>query len=550
MLFQNFNKMSWVVRIFICVLFVLVSACSQSSTPVELATKQGILLMGNSADPESLDPALSTGLSESKILRALFEGLVRANDKTLEVEPAIAKSWKISEDSKTYTFFLDEKAKWSDGSNVVAGDFVFAWRRALKPTIAAEYASLMYVIKNAKAIATGKEKDSSKLGVKAIDDYTLQVELENKCPYYLSLLYHNVFFPLHEKTLKKFGADNFPNAVWTKPENIVSNGAFVLTKWSINSVVSVRRNKYYRDCNSIKLNGIDFIPISNINTEDRAFRAGQLHMTDSVCPHRIANIISKTPQNFRSDKWLGTYYYAFNTMRKPFNDVRVRKALSLVIDRQAIIDNFLKAKQVPAYCLVPDGCGGMRTSDKILKQNNIVLAKKLLAEAGYPEGKGIPVIKITYNVSEQHKPIAEAIQQMWKTHLGVNAQLYNLSWPAYLSARKNKDFDVVRASWIGDFAEPETFLDMFTSLSALNHSSWKNSKYDALMKKSASAKSQKERLQCLVEAEEILIDSAPIIPLYFYSRVYQILPVVKNWNGNLLDYRDYKGVYLEEEVSK
>ncbi len=529
------------------VMTLLLMSCTPSSTPVERATKQGILLVGNSADPESLDPALSTGLGESKILRALFEGLVRADDSTLEVQPAVAKKWNISECGKKYIFFLDENAKWSDGSSVVANDFVFAWRRAVNPTIAAEYASLLYVIKNARAIASGKEKDLSKLGVKAIDKHTLYVELENRCSYFLSLLYHNVFFPLHEKTLVKFGADKFPNAVWTKPENMVSNGAFVLSEWSINRKVSVRRNKYYRDCSSIKLNGIDFFPISNLNTEDRAFRAGQLHMTDSACPHRIESILKNSPQNFRSDKWLGTYYYVFNTKRKPFDDARVRKALSLVINRQAIIDNFLKAKQVPAFSLVPDGCGGMKTSAKIQNVENIALAKKLLADAGYPNGKGFPIVKITYNVSEQHKPIAEAIQQMWKTHLGINAQLYNLSWPAYLSARRNKDFDVARASWIGDFAEPETFLDMFTSASALNHASWSNEKFDFLMAKASRVESKQERLQCLSKAEAVLIDSAPIIPIYFYSRVYQILPVVKNWHENLLDYRDYKGVYLQTE---
>ena len=534
--------------ILVVVIGVILTSCTPSSTPVEKATKQGILLMGNSADPESLDPALSTGMGESKIIRAIFEGLVRADDSTLEVQPAVAKSWEVLDDGKKYIFYLDENARWSDGSKVTANDFVFAWRRAVSPTIAAEYASLLYVIKNAKDIAMGKEKDISKLGVKALDNYILQVELENKCSYFLSLLYHNVFFPLHEKTLRKFGADKFPNAVWTKPENIVSNGAFVLTKWSINSVASVRRNKYYRNQSAIKLNGIDFFPISNMNTEDRAFRAGQLHMTDSVCSHRIASIKKETPQNFRSDKWLGTYYYAFNTLRKPFDDFRVRKALSLVIDRQAIIDNFLKANQLPAFSLVPNGCGGMKTSEKIIKQQNISLAKKLLAEAGYPNGKGMPIIKITYNVSEQHKPIAEAIQQMWKTHLGVDAQLYNLSWPAYLSARRNKDFDVVRASWIGDFAEPETFLDMFTSTSALNHSSWKNGEYDKLMLKASNAKSKEQRLEYLSKAEEILIESSPIIPLYYYSRVYQILPNVKNWRENLLDYRDYKGVYLESDV--
>ena len=309
-------------------------------------------------------------------------------------------------------------------------DFVFAWLRSLNPNISAEYSTMLYRIKNAERIAKTEEKDLSKFGAKAIDAHTLEIELEKPCPYFLSLLYHNIYFPLPRKTLEKFGADKFPNAIWTKPENIVSNGAFVLKKWSINDKVCVRRNPHYREPELIKLNGIDFYPISNINTEDRAFRAGQLHLTDSICPHRIKDILAKTPQNFRSDKWLGVYYYIFNTAKKPFDDPRVRRALTLAIDRNTIIDNFLKAKQQPAYSFIPKGCGGISEPRNIPKKQDIELAKKLLAQAGFPNGEGFPTIKITYNVSEQHKPIAEAIQQMWKNNLNINAELYNLSWPA------------------------------------------------------------------------------------------------------------------------
>ncbi len=528
--------------------FVCVS-CGKSQTPVEVATQNNILLMGNSADPESLDPTLATGFSEARILNALFEGLVGADTKTLEPKPALAQRWEISDDGLTYTFYLDKRAKWSDGSSLTSNDFVFAWLRALKPSISAQYATMLYRIKNAEAIAKGKEKDLSKFGAKAIDAHTLKVELEKPCPYFLSLLYHNIYFPLPKKTLEKFGADKFPNAVWTKPENIVSNGAFVLKNWSINNKISVRRNPHYREPNLIKLNGIDFLPITNINTEDRAFRAGQLHLTDSICPHRIKNILEKTPQLFRSNKWLGVYYYIFNTARKPFDDPRVRKALSLAINRNAIIDNFLKAKQTPAYSFVPDGCGGMKASTKIAKTQDVQLARKLLAQAGFPNGEGFPKIKITYNVSEQHKPIAEAIQQMWKKNLNIDAELYNLSWPAYLAARRAKDFDIARASWIGDFAEPETFLEMFSSDSALNHSSWKNKKFDELLKRAENTTSKSNRLLSLQRAEELMIDSAPVMPIYFFSKVYQISPDVKNWHANLLDYHDYKGVYLQSPES-
>ena len=539
--------MSFVRKIvFLVLCAIALGGCGEELSPVEKATSKQELLVGNSADPETLDPSLATGLSETKILRALFEGLVRADKKTLEVKPALAKRWTISEDGLKYVFYLDERAKWSDGTKLTASDFVFSFRRSLTPTIPAEYASLLLHIKNAQKIRSGKEKDFSKLGVKAIDNNTLQIELEKPCPYFLSLLYHTIYFPLPKHTLEKFGADKFPNAIWTKPQNIVSNGAFKLELWQINNKVRVVRNKYYRDLKSVKLNAIEFYPITNINTEDRAFRAGQLHLTDSITPHRVSSIIKQTPQNFRSDKWLGVYYYMFNTRVKPFDNPKVRKALSLVIDRQAIIDSFLKAKQQPAFAFVPDGCGGIKTSPKIEKTGDIAKARKLLSEAGFPDGKGLPTIKITYNVSEQHKPIAEAIQQMWKTHLGVEAELYNLSWPAYLAARRNKDFQVARASWVGDFAEPETFLEIFSKDSALNHSGWINEKFDSLLAKARNSKSKAVRLKYLSQAEEILIESAPIIPIYFYSKVYQILPVVKNWHSNLLDYRDYHDVYLEQ----
>ncbi len=542
---MNATSKNIVLLLATTLLAVVCVSCGKAQTPVEIATRNNILLMGNSADPESLDPTLATGFSEARILNALFEGLVGTDTKTLEPKPAVAQRWDISDDDLTYTFYLDKRAKWSDGSPLTSHDFVFAWLRALKPSISAQYATMLYRIKNAEVIAKGKEKDLSKFGAKAIDAHTLKVELEKPCPYFLSLLYHNIYFPLPKKTLEKFGADKFPNAVWTKPENIVSNGAFVLKNWSINNKISVRRNPYYREPNLIKLNGIDFLPITNINTEDRAFRAGQLHLTDSICPHRIKNILEKTPHQFRSDKWLGVYYYIFNTARKPFDDPRVRKALSLAIDRNAIIDNFLKAKQTPAYSFVPDGCGGMRTSAKISKTQNIQLAKELLSQAGFPNGEAFPKIRITYNVSEQHKPIAEAIQQMWKKNLNIDAELYNLSWPAYLAARRAKDFDVARASWIGDFAEPETFLEMFSSDSGLNHSSWKNKKFDALLKRSENASSRNNRLSTLQQAEELMLDSAPVMPIYFFSKVYQISPNVKNWHANLLDYHDYKGVYLQ-----
>lgn len=525
-------------------------SCGGRETPARKAAERGILLMGNAADPASLDPALSTGLSEFKILSGLFEGLVGADSRTLRPIPAVAKTWKISGDGKKYTFYLDESAKWSDGSQVVAGDFVFAWRRVVNPRLGAEYASLMFPIKNARAINSGEISDLSALGVRAVSDRVLEVELEEPTPYFLSLLYHNVYFPVSKKNLEKFNAAQTRDSLWTRPKNMVCNGAFTLDYWSINEKVSVRKNPAYRDAKNIFLNGVDYLPISNINTEDRAFRAGQLHITDSIAPSRIDAVKRGSPETLRRDDWLGVYYYMFNTRKPPFDDVRVRRAFAMSVDRRLIIDSFLKAGQKSAYSFVPDNCDGyiLEKSRKI--KFDVSAARKLLAEAGYPGGKGFPRVRLTYNTSEQHKPIAEAVQQMWKKNLGVEVELYNLSWPAYLAARREGDFEIARSSWVGDFAAPESFLQNFESASGLNHTGFSDARYDSLLRAAALSKERSQRLENLADAEALMLESAPIVPLYFYARVYRISPMVENWTSNLLDYHDYKGVRLNPEAEK
>lgn len=529
----------------LCAPAVFCASCSERETPAEKAVEEKILLVGNAADPATLDPTLATGVTESKILNGLFEGLVTADTSTLEVKPAVAKSWEISEDGLTYTFYLDEKAKWSDGSRVTAGDFVFAMRRAVNPVMGSEYVSMLMPIKNARKIASGETKDFSMLGATAISDNILKIELEEPVPYFLSMLYHGIYFPLPQKTLEKFGAAENRDALWTRPQNMVSNGPFVLAKWNINDKVSIRKNPLYRDAESIQINGVDFFPISNINTEDRAFRAGQLHITESVAPTRMDAIRRDMPQNLRRDDWLGVYYYLINTRRPPLDDARVRKALALAIDRKAIIDTFLKAGQNPATSFVPQNCDGYVLDDESKIREDIAKAKKLLAEAGYPDGKGFPNIRLTYNTSELHKPIAEAIQQMWKRNLGVTVEMYNLSWPAYLAARREGDFDIARASWVGDFAAPESFLQVFESDSGLNHSGFASKKYDELIKEAADSKSRAGRLEKLAAAERELMDAMPVMPIYFYAKVYLISPDVKGWNANLLDYHNFKNVRLE-----
>lgn len=519
------------------------SGCSKHQTPAEIAAAKKILLIGNAADPEGLDPALTTGLAEFKILSALFEGLVTADSDTLEIKPAAAKSWKIEEGGTLYTFKLDPKSKWSNGDKVTAQDFVFAWRRALNPAIAAEYATMLYPVKNAQPIHQGKA-DPSTLGAKALDDETLQVKLERPTSYFLSLLYHNVYFPLHKPTLEKFNAANSRNAEWTRAKNIVSNGAFTLEKWNINDKVSLKKNQNFRAAEKIKLNGIKFFPISNINTEDRAFRAGQLHITESIAPMRLKSIKRDMPQCLKNSPMFGTYYYVFNTRRAPLDNALVRRALSMAIDRNAIIENFLRGGQAAAYSFIPKNCGKYSSKKAEIKED-VEEAKKLLAQAGYPDGKDFPVLKLTYNTSEQHKPIAEAIQQMWKENLGIDVELYNLSWPAYLDARKRRDFDIARASWVADFDAPENFLENFSSDCGLNHSGFSDKQFDKHLRAAKTQESQSGNIKEIEAAEMRLMKESPLMPIYFYSRINLVSPKVSNWYTNPLDYHNWQEVDLK-----
>lgn len=516
---------------------LVLSGCPGRQTPADAGALSGTLIMGNAADPATLDPTLATGLAESKILSALFEGLVTADTKTLEILPAAAESW--TKDGLKYRFKIRAAAKWSDGEPLKASDFVFAFRRILDPAIGAEYSNFLFPLKNAEKVLRG-EVPPSELGARAVSESELEIELERPCPHFLSLLYHPAYFPLPEHAISRLGARDRRDGIWMRPENAVSNGPFTLEKWRINDRVRAVKNPGYWDAGNVFLNAVEFIPISNINTEDRAFRAGQLHMTESVAPVRLEAVRRARPDSLRISDWLGVYYYSLNTARPPLDDPRVRRALSMSIRRGDIISNFLRAGQKPALSFVPEASQeGYSCPEKAFEDAGE--ARRLLAEAGYPGGKGFPKISITYNTSEQHRPIAEAVQAMWRENLGIDVELYNVSWPAYLDIRRRRDFFITRSSWVADYASPESFLSTMTSSSGLNHSQWKSEKFDALMEEAAAAEGgASARAFALAEAE--IIRDAALIPVYFYSRVFLIDPRVSGWHQNPLDYHNYKGV--------
>ncbi|MGE9296577.1 MAG: peptide ABC transporter substrate-binding protein, partial [Puniceicoccales bacterium] len=523
--------------------------CQPRETPVERANRERILLRANGTEPSALDPHLVTGVSEHNIISALLEGLTRPNAETLEPEPGVAESWEISDDGRVYTFHLRDNARWSNGDPVTADDFVFAYRRILSPKLGAYYAALLYPIQNAEAYHLGDLDDFAQVGVKALDTHTLEITLAEPTPYLLSLMTHYTWFPVHPPTILKHGDIDQRASRWTRPGNYVGNGPFVLKEWNVHELVDVERNPEYWDRDNLWLNGVRFLPIDNLNTEERAFRAGQIHMSYALPLQKVDHYREHQPETLFIAPYLGVYYYAINVRNPPLNDVRVRRALALAINRESIAENVLRAGQQPAYHFTPPKTAGY-TAEAGLPvgyEENLAEARNLLAEAGFPNGEGFPEIELLYNTSESHKTIAEAVQRMWKTELGINARLINQDWKVYLQSRQEGNFEVVRAGWIADYVDPSSFLDLMASWSGNNVSGWASEEYDRLIREAATAQNREERYAIFKQAESILMDEVPVIPVYFYVSAYLINPAVKGWHPNILDKHPYQAIRLESE---
>lgn len=527
--------------------FLLVSialtGCGQNQSNVQTGNAEQELYIGIGTEPEGLDPHLVTGVTEHYVMLSLLEGLVTVHPETLEIEPGAAKSWEISDDGLSYTFHLDPEAKWSNGDTVTSGDFMFSHERILTPALGGPYAYMLYSIKNAEAFNKGEIEDFSEVGVKAPDPQTLIYELEAPTPYFLSLSTHFTWWPVYPPTVLAHGSMTSRITKWTKPGNFVGNGPFTLKTWRLNHSIKVKKNPHYRDADNVRLNGIHFLPVS-LDTEERAFRAEQLHITSTVPIPRIDWYREHAPQRLRFDSYLGVYYYIVNTERGPLKDSRVRKALAYSIDRESLTKHVLKAGQKPAYHFTPPDTADY--TPEVALPYDPELARKLLAEAGFPRGEGFPKFELLFNTSESHRTIAVAIQQMWKEELGIDIGLYNQEWKVYLATRKERNFDIVRAAWIGDYVDPNTFLSLGTSDNGNNHSNWGNQRYDDLIREAGFASDHEARLALFQEAEKILIDEMPVIPIYFYVRGLLIDESVRGWPSNIRDYHPYQDVWLEE----
>ncbi|KAB2646031.1 MAG: peptide ABC transporter substrate-binding protein [Verrucomicrobia bacterium] len=517
-------------------------SCRRTSTPVDKATLAKILLLGNGSEPQDLDPQVCTGLADYNVLIALFEGLTCIDEKTSQAVPGVAEHWNISADGRVYTFHLRASARWSNGDNVTAYDFAYAIKRALSPQLACEYSYLLFPLLNAEAYTTGALKDFSAVGVKVLDAQTLELTLGRPCPYLPTLVAHQVWYPVHEKTLVKFDAFNKRGTAWTKPENFVGNGPFVLKTWEPNSRITVARNPLYWDNTHNHLNGVVFYPNDNIATDEANFRSGQLHITWDLLPDRLIHYRKEAPYLLRVDSLSDSSFLRFNVTKAPLNDSRIRRALSLAIDREAIARDVLYQSRTAAYALTPLHTGGY--SPKPEAVTDILLAKQLLKEAGYPEGKGFPVLELQMNTDAINTKIFEAVQEMWRHTLGIKINLANLDFRIWLDNQRTLSYQISRSRWVGDFDDPSTYIDLFLSDSGNNRTGWVDPQFDLLDKKANETLDPKTRFSLLQEAESRLLKEAPIAPVFYGTKTYLISPAVHNWQSSLLGIHRYQFVDL------
>lgn len=520
-----------------------------SSGEETLAADQ-TLRINLSSEPPTFDPAQAQDSQANTVLKLMYEGLTRM-DESGEAQPAAAESWEV--DGTKYTFHLREGATWTNGDPVTANDFVFAWERVLSPETlpAPPYAYQLYYLKNAQEYNEGKITDFSQVGVKAVDDHTLEVELVTPTPYFLGLTSFYTFYPVHQSV-----KDDEAWAV--DASKMITNGAFTLTTWAKGQSIEVTKNDSYWGKDEIKLSKIVMSLVNSGATELASYRNGELDRAGAPNGEIPTDQIPIVQQELKDEVQVkgiaSTYYYEFNVTAEPFDNVNIRKAFSMAIDRQAIVDKVTLGGQLPAYGFVPPGIKGENdefrneADDKAYFSEDYAEAKKLLEqgmkEKGYTQ---LPEITLLYNTSEGHKKIALAVADMWKKNLGVDVKLENQEWAVFLENRQSLNYQVARAGWSADYNDPMTFLDMWVTGGGNNDSGFANADYDALINQAKSTDDAAARNEAFKKAEENLIkDNQVLLPIYYYTSVSVAKPYLK---GVILDFSgavDYSRAYLLE----
>jgi len=476
---------------------------------------------------KTIDPQLIEETIGNHIARQLFEGLTR-QDADGNVIPAVATGW-TTEDNQTWTFTLRDDATWSNGDPVTAQDFVYAWQRAADPNTASPYAWYVELtsIENAAEIVAG-EADPTTLGVTAVDDQTLQVTLTQPLPFFPAMTTYSTLFPAHRATIEEFGND------WTKPENMVGNGAYMLDAVSVNEVTRLVKNPNYHSAEDVVIEEIEVFVVNDRNQSLTRYQAGEFDMMDDLPAGTYPALEAEFPDETHSTPRLCSYYYAFNftdSGNEALQDVNVRKALSYAVNREVIVDQVLKGGQSPAYNFTHEATAGFEMPEiyysDIAYNDRMEQAKELMAEAGY--GPDNPIeLNLIYNTSDSHRAIATVISQMWKP-LGVNTVLSNYEWQSYIDIRGEQNFDVARSAWCGDYNEASTFLDLVTTTHGANDGKYSNAEVDQLM---ADSRTMEDPNVAYTQVEQILADEMAIIPIYHYTQNFMLDPTIRNWPMN------------------
>ena len=520
--------------LFLALSLILISVPASAQT---LAREQ-VLHKGNGPEPETLDPHRAEGVSTSNILRDLYEGLtIEAPDGV--VIPGTAQSWEISADGKTYTFHLRENARWSNGDALTAQDFVYGLRRSADPATASNYSSILSPIENADEV-TGGKLPTSRLGVEAIDAHTLVIHLRAATPYFLGLLNHSSTYPVHRGSLEKFGTRAF------RVENIVSNGAYKAVEWVVQSHVLLARNRYYWDDAHTTIDRVYHHTTEDLSSEFKRYRAGELDWTEEIPVTQARWIRQNLPKEFRVSPYLGTYYYGLNLTKVPFkNAAKLRRALSLAVDRDVIVKKVMGTGELPAYSWVPLLKGYVQQVPEWAnwtRAQRLSEARRLYAEAGYSVAHPLQV-EIRYNTSEDHKRIAIVIAAMWKQYLGADARLVNQEFKIFIRDRLQKQItQVFRASWIGDYNDPYTFSQLLQAANANNDTGYASADYDALLEAASREIDAEKRALILEQAERLMLNDQPVVPIYFYTSKRMVKPYVVGWQGNIMDHHYSKNM--------
>lgn len=509
--------------------------CGDGRSSVERAKEEGILILGNNQEPLSLDPHKATTVADGKIIASLLEGLVRPDaEHEGGILPGMAENWEHNAESSVWTFHL-RNAVWSDGVPVTSRDFVYAYQRLLHPLFGGKYAEMLYPLKQAEAYNKG-QVPWEKVGVSAPDDRTLVLSLEGPTPHLLQLLLHFTWVPLPAHQVESCGGMLDRRSLWTGVERWVSNGAYVLKRHIHNQELLVAANPLYWRASEVRNRGIRFLPVVNGYTETRMYFDGKLHVTNNVPPEMMAWARQRAGTSLCEDPYYCAIFYRLNTTRPPLDDVRVRRALSLAIDRDALVRDVVRGAGQAALSFTPPGGGyRLKVSGPESRVAQLSEARSLLAEAGFPGGRGFPVLELMTTSRDVQRLMAESIQAMWEQELGIHADIRSCEWTAYKAAQQNGDYDLSSSSWSGDYLDPATFVELWRTRGGNNCTGWGSPACDAELEAARNAVDMETRFQHLEKAERIMLEAQPIIPLYWSVRVYLKHPDVQGWHPLMLD---------------